>query len=596
MNTGSDVDRKRRLGRFGAWGKALLNMTGAALYLFLPPASLAGVFLPFSAALHERYMGIALLLLGVFYIFLATSKSQPRCGYLIGSFDSLCGFFYLIYRAIWAKTPDPLGLGLAVAMLILTLLMIFGLLAKRPERTSSAAVRGLAWTGTVVVLLYLAVAYWIYATAHLVGHCWPFRETLANISVSRPPADSARYRRRLGNAVCKVYYGELHGHSGISVDARIYGAGSPEEYYRYARDGAGLDFCALTDHDTPDGLYDHPALWKRVCRIADEFYEPGRFVTFKAFEWTSGEGHKELLRYMFDIDRWGFEKDEKLWGHRNVYFPGMDVPERVFSHTDPDCDTPEELREKMKPWGALAIVHHPLGGPVPPMKWDHYDPVSEPLIEIYSHHGNSESIRARYPIYNPYTRKGGGSRHSVLFGLRQGYHFGFIGGTDTHTGWGGNDTTNPPGSRPARMIEFVRRKYGGVPVKGGGLAGVFATALTREAIWEALWARRVFATTGPRIVVDFQVDGRFMGEEIAWTATSELRGTVLGTGLLQSIEIVRDGPVVHEIAGEGQRTVRFRWIDRDPPPGSRFYYIRAIQEDGEMAWSSPVRIKPPRGM
>ena len=74
MNTGSDLDIRRRLGPLGAWGKALLNITGASLYLFLPPAYLAGVFLPISAALHERYLGAVLLLLGAFYLFLAIGK------------------------------------------------------------------------------------------------------------------------------------------------------------------------------------------------------------------------------------------------------------------------------------------------------------------------------------------------------------------------------------------------------------------------------------------------------------------------------------------------------------------------------------------
>ena len=42
----------------------------------------------------------------------------------------------------------------------------------------------------------------------------------------------------------RVLWGDLHGHSNFSD-----GTGTPEDYYVYARDVAGLDVAALTDHD-----------------------------------------------------------------------------------------------------------------------------------------------------------------------------------------------------------------------------------------------------------------------------------------------------------------------------------------------------------
>ena len=41
-----------------------------------------------------------------------------------------------------------------------------------------------------------------------------------------------------------LVWADLHGHSNLSD-----GTGTPDDYYRYARDVAGLDVAALTDHD-----------------------------------------------------------------------------------------------------------------------------------------------------------------------------------------------------------------------------------------------------------------------------------------------------------------------------------------------------------
>ena len=40
-----------------------------------------------------------------------------------------------------------------------------------------------------------------------------------------------------------------------------------------------------------------------ICDLADEYHEPGRFVTFKAFEWTSGEGHHEAIRDILGLPK-----------------------------------------------------------------------------------------------------------------------------------------------------------------------------------------------------------------------------------------------------------------------------------------------------
>ena len=76
--------------------------------------------------------------------------------------------------------------------------------------------------------------------------------------------------------VPQLLFGDLHGHSNMSD-----GTGTPEDYYRFARDVAGLDVSALTDHDHwgMPFLDETPANWSRIEAAARTFYEPGRFVT-----------------------------------------------------------------------------------------------------------------------------------------------------------------------------------------------------------------------------------------------------------------------------------------------------------------------------
>ena len=64
---------------------------------------------------------------------------------------------------------------------------------------------------------------------------------------------------------------------------------------------------------------------------------------------------------------------------------------------------------------------------------------------------------------------------------------------------------------------------------------------------------------------------------------------ILGTAPLKSIDIFRNGKVVHS-AGIAGAEARFRWQDNNLPPGDKaaYYYVRVIQEDSNMAWSSPI--------
>ena len=83
-----------------------------------------------------------------------------------------------------------------------------------------------------------------------------------------------------------------------------------------------------------------------------------------------------------------------------------------------------------------------------------------------------------------------------------------------------------------------------------------------------------------------------MGSEISVASPPRLTLFVRGTADLQAIELVRQGFVFDNrwfAEGDQQREAQMEWVDDLLIPGeTQYYYVRVIQRDGNMAWSSPI--------
>lgn len=356
-----------------------------------------------------------------------------------------------------------------------------------------------------------------------------------------------------------IRWADLHGHSGLSD-----GTGTPDDFFRYARDVAALDIVALTDHDHwgSQKLDEHPALWDSIAASVARFHDPGRFVALHAYEWTN----------------W-------IHGHRHVLHFSAEGP--IFSSLDEDTDTPPELWDALRGMPALTFAHHSAGGPIA-TNWDYPpDPELEPLTEVMSVHGSSEAADSPQRIYAAL------ADNFVRDQLVKGYEFGFVGSGDGHDGHPGLSHLDPrSGSRTSPA--------GDTRVGRGGIAAVRCTDLTRPGVLEALRTRKVYATSGPRILLESRIGDAINPNRIQsslLTSDSEYALEVSGTAPITRVLFVRgiatDAGIAVEtdtIALNRQGSlmdVRTSTRIGTMPDGS-WVYARIEQEDGALAWSSPV--------
>lgn len=360
-----------------------------------------------------------------------------------------------------------------------------------------------------------------------------------------------------------VYWGIIHGHTEFSD-----GTGTVDNYYRQMRDECALDFGASSDHDHPGETLD--SHWTLICRAAKKWNEPGRFVAFLGYEWAV----------------WRRNGD----GDRNVYYLDDDQP--MYRSADGAYPRPPDLFRALGDKKAVVIPHHPAGNGNFCDYKDH-DPLHERLIEIHQVRGCYECPEE---MGNPLIAKPDANGNKLFAGgfvcnaLAMGWRAGFTAGGDDHLGTAGTD-------RPFRMQK-------GTPIYAGSM-GVLATQQTREAIWDGLWNRRVIATSGPRVLLDVNLNGHPIGSELnasdepALKLSRRISVRFFGTAPVQRIDIIRNNKVAYTTD-----RAEFVWTDKTPladvvmPPAKFcdhpfcFYYVRVVQADGQAAWASPVWIDP----
>ncbi|MBW2370088.1 MAG: DUF3604 domain-containing protein, partial [Deltaproteobacteria bacterium] len=294
------------------------------------------------------------------------------------------------------------------------------------------------------------------------------------------------------------------------------------------------------------------SMWERVTSAADRYNAPGKFTAFIGYEWTSTPGGNNL--------------------HRNIIFrDGKTKADKILPFSSYDSQNPEAL------WAWMAAYEQNTGGRLLAIPHNGnlsnglmFDSVTlndkKPIDKDYA-----ERRRQWEPLYEVTQMKGDGEAHPLLspndefadfekwdkgsFGpeaktpdmlpreyareaLKSGlayeaklganpFKFGMIGSTDSHTSLATTQEDNffgmvtplEPGRHPVRFDMKITGYLNGPVIKAwqssaSGLAAVWATDNTREALFDAMARKEVYATTGKRMILRIFAGWEFVEDDL----------------------------------------------------------------------------------
>ena len=303
--------------------------------------------------------------------------------------------------------------------------------------------------------------------------------------------------------------------------------------------GEERDHKGTYDPDSAWGRVDTEYSWWRTEKAEDMFHVPGRFVTLF--------GYERSLSYPN--------------GHRNIIYAERGNKPIPITREERDSSTGPYLYPELRQQGGIATSHtsHTTMG----TDWRDNDPELEPIVEIFQgartsveHEGAPlASSAARSDLWaGNYRPKG-----FVWLAWEKGYRLGVQASSDhvsTHTSY----------------------------------ALVISDDFSRNGLLDAMRKRHTYAATS-NIILDYRMqdgDGEWIqGDEFSSSEVPSVKAVVRGTSDIKEAVVVRDNTYVHTQTGDGER-MEFEFREQSLEPGEHYYYVRVEQEDGNVAWSSPI--------
>jgi hypothetical protein len=343
----------------------------------------------------------------------------------------------------------------------------------------------------------------------------------------------------LGDPTGKEWYDRIQAGDGVAVALELIGRFSQGEF--------------------PDALVYTPdsaayrSAWDATVAAAERYNAPGQFTAFIGYEWTSLVKGNNMHRVV--VYRDGGDKGGQVVPYTTYPPEGSTNPRDLWKWM--------ESYEKRTKGRLLAIPHNGnlANGIMFPLEMQ-YDGVvldeeyvttrarREPLYEVTQIKGDGEA----HPFLSPNDEfadyetwdignldvsqaktddmlAGEYAREALKRGLAiertlgtNPYQFGMIGSTDSHTSLATAQENNFFGKHsgaepnPERLSHpFMTNENGtimGWQQVASGLAAVWATENTREALFDAMERKEVYATTGSRMMVRFFGGWEFAEKDI----------------------------------------------------------------------------------
>jgi len=355
------------------------------------------------------------------------------------------------------------------------------------------------------------------------------------------PAESAQvrairnYRITSGGKTYRILRGDMHRHTELSHDGS--GDGSLFDLYRYSIDAARLDYVLVADHQMGSG---EDYNWWITQKSNDMFYVEGAFQPMY--------GYERSVPYPN--------------GHRNLVFPKRGVRALPISPEEAKAvkNSGPILYPHLKQHGAIAMEHSLATSQG--TDWRDNDPELEPLAELYQGFHASYEYQGAPRTESDATGRVHGSYEKAGFfwnALAKGYKLGVQASSDhisTHVSY----------------------------------ACIIADDISRRGMIDAMKKRHAYAATDNIILDCRMVDGAseyIQGDIFTASGRPRIVVRIKGTGPLDKVDLVRNNKFVLS-KSPGTTDFDLTYQDSDARPGENYYYVRVIQKDGQMAWSSPI--------
>jgi len=377
------------------------------------------------------------------------------------------------------------------------------------------------------------------------------------------------YRMTVNGRTYRILRGDLHRHTDTSWDGN--GDGGLDDAFRYAHDGASLDFFMPSDHHSSLLASSEPNWnfypWRRTQKYDDIFFAPGGTMPLQGYE-----------RSVVYPD-----------GHRNIVFPvryprGQSVIPTTATLIPTGTDQ-RWLWSQIKPLGGVSIPH--TIGDSMGTDWSYdldYD--AEKVLELYQGCRYSYESYTTSPVFWPNI-----DRQPIGVGdiKPDGFYFVML------------SQRLPSGDFKKKLGIICSSDHGSTHLS---YACVFVEEdkVTRQGIIDAMMARHTYGAMD-NIIMDVRCGEAMMGDEIVFAKknpTFNIR--IYAAKPLNEVAVIRDNAVVWSVNPSlTSSTAQYEsdWTDCACAEGYHYYYVRARQNDGAMetdggqidgtmAWTSPI--------
>jgi len=356
------------------------------------------------------------------------------------------------------------------------------------------------------------------------------------------------------------YAGDFHVHAEHSGDARASFTKTLGYAFRpISAGGPGLDFVAVTDHNTGTG-------WPEEDRLRGDY--PGRLV-LRGEEVTTYNGHTNNIASGVEPDYRTGPLFERQGDGSLRFLRGPQPVSGVF--------------DAVNRAGGITQINHPTLFPSPPFpsnmcrgcQWTHSDAATD-----YSKVDSIEVATGPQKVSaapNPFVTT------AIEFWddkLRRGHRIAAVGGSDDHRAATGTGPTDAPVGQPTTMVR--------------------ACGLSEQSVRQAVEAGRTYVKVGGPRAPELNLTGRIrgtdgpdaiIGDTIHSAAPIDFRATVTGAAGGSILQVIKDGSIIRTVPLSGSATVDFA------STGPGYYRLQVNEGQFVSAVSSPIyvvaRVGPP---